>query len=383
MSRKPTTSPDSHRYAVIVAGGAGTRLWPLSRESLPKQIQSLVGERSLIAETVERLVGFVPASHIYISTTANYVDLIRDHVPMIPADNIIVEPVARGTAAAFALFSHELQQRDPDAIIFSLASDHKVTDVERFHDTLRECYEFVEAHPQHIALVGIKPSRADASLGYIKVRRGGPLPGHLTARPVEKFIEKPSARAAAGHIASGDYYWNAAYYCFAARTLLEAYDAADSRLHEAARRYFASGNPDDYLRAPQKIHEIELIDSGTFPMVVIPAEFTWSDIGNWDALHRALADADAMDDGPSEAWRRHIDVDSSNVTVRAKGSRIVVTVGVHDISVNSTDNGVAVRLGDVSVVVAGDAVLVLDNNQQDKLSDAFAILRDRDMSDYL
>lgn len=380
MAQTSANTPGLHRYAVVVAGGAGTRLWPLSRESLPKQIHSLVGDRSLIAETVERLKGFLPTSNIYISTTINYSDQIQEHVPEIPAENIIIEPVARGTAAAFALFSHVLCTRDPDAVIFSLASDHKVTDVERFHHTLQQCYEFVEAHREHIALVGIKPTRPDTSLGYIKVRRGL-VPGELAARPVEKFVEKPGPAAAAGHVTSGDYYWNAAYYCFTARALLDAYDTADPRLHEAASRYVASGVADDYLQAPEKVHEIELIDSASHPMVVIPADFNWSDIGNWEALHRAL-DVEHVD-GLTADSRQHIDVDGTNVIVRAKGSRIVVTVGVHDVSVNSTDDGVSVRLGDVSVVVAGDAVLVLDNSQQDKLGEAFQILHDRDMSGYL
>src|SRR5581483_7474880 len=234
----------------------------------------------------ERLAGFLPMSQIFVSTTSNYADQVKEYVPELHADNIIVEPVARGTAAAFALFTHELRSRDENAVLFTLASDHKVADVERFHETLRQCFEYIEGHRDSIALVGIKPTRPDTSLGYIKVRReAGRAGGALS---VEKFIEKPGAVAATAHVRSGDYYWNSAYYCFAASTLLDAYRSAEPELGEAIARYAASGLAEDYVQAPEMVHEIEPIDTGTYPMVVIPADFAWSDIGSWEALHRAL-----------------------------------------------------------------------------------------------
>src|SRR5699024_5557670 len=113
-----------HRYVVVVAGGSGTRLWPASRRELPKQMQAVISDRTLIAETVERLrSGFVPTDHIYISTTQNYADRMRRLLPDLPVDNIIVEPVPRGTAAAFSLFTTVIADRDPHAILFTLASD--------------------------------------------------------------------------------------------------------------------------------------------------------------------------------------------------------------------------------------------------------------------
>src|ERR1700710_1557060 len=136
MTQPDRVSSDSHRYAVVVAGGAGTRLWPLSRESLPKQMQALMSDQTLISETVERIGGVVPLHNIYVSTTENYREMIQQHVPQIPSENIIVEPVARGTAAAFALFSHALYEQDDQAVIFSLASDHAITEVDRFQETL-------------------------------------------------------------------------------------------------------------------------------------------------------------------------------------------------------------------------------------------------------
>ena len=199
-------------------------------------------------------------------------------------------------------------QRDPDAVVFSLASDHAITEVDLFQDTMRSCYDFIERHPEHVALVGIKPTRADTGLGYIKVRER--FADDTEVYSVEKFVEKPTHRVAAGYLESGDYYWNAAYYCFRAGTLLEAYDTADPRLVESARRYLAEGDPAAYRAAPRKVHEIELIDSGTYPLVVVPAEFAWSDIGNWQTLHHVMAEMGGEDLVVPNA-RQHADVDST------------------------------------------------------------------------
>ena len=342
--------PIRHRYAVVVAGGSGTRLWPLSRKSLPKQMQALMSDRTLIVETIDRLRGVVQPDHIYVSTTANYSEKIRDLLPEIPRDNVIVEPEARGTAAAFALFAHTLHEEDPQAVVFSLASDHAITEVDRFQDTMVSCFRFIETHRDHVALVGIKPTRPDTGLGYIKVRDR--LDDDASAYSVEKFVEKPTHNVAAAYLESGDYYWNAAYYCFAASTLLRAYEDADPRLVSAARRYAESRDPKDYRAAPRKVHEIELIDSGRYPLVVVPAEFTWSDIGNWQTLHQVMAEM-AGENLVVPNARQHADVDSTTglVLVPPEYKGIVATAG----------------LDNIAVVVTEDAVLVINLDHADQM----------------
>jgi mannose-1-phosphate guanylyltransferase len=373
-------SEDVHRYAVVVAGGAGTRLWPLSRANLPKQMHSLLGERSLIYETVERIRGVVPAENIYVSTTANYSSLIVKHLPQIPEKNVIVEPVARGTAAAFALFTHTLHERDRNAVIFTLASDHKVAETDRFRQTLRTCFEFIERNPDHIGLVGITPTRPDTGLGYVKVR-SDVVQAHPTVLAVEKFVEKPSQSVAAAYVDSGDYYWSAGYYCYRAKTLLDAYTKADTGLVEAAQRYADSHNIDDYLRAPQKLHEIELIDSHEFPLALIPADFKWSDIGNWQAL--LLAQKEGSKPEQSAQANLHIDVGSVNSDVRAEGSRVVATVGVSDVTVHSNDEVATVWIGNTLIVAMADAILVIDGAHHGKLPQVLEVLRAQEMINYL
>ncbi len=328
-----------HRYAVVVAGGSGTRLWPLSRQDLPKQMQALMSDRSLIAETVDRLRGVVPFENVFISTTQNYRDKISELIPEIDAANFIVEPEARGTPAAFALFAAHIHGLDPEAVIFSLASDHAITEIDKFQQTMVDAFDFIDSAPGSLAIVGIKPTRPDTGLGYIKVRPADlGRPGVLA---VEKYIEKPTYDVAATYVESGGYYWNSAYYCFKASTLLAAYQQAEPLLVAATGDYLKTGDPAAYLSAPVKAHEIDLIDTTNYPLAVVPADFTWSDIGNWAALHRSLS-ALLGSEVVSANARDHIDVDSTQCLVVNADDRVVVTAGLDNIAVITTDDAVMV-----------------------------------------
>ncbi len=354
-----------HRYVVVVAGGSGTRLWPASRRELPKQMQAFVSDRTLIAETVERLrAGSIPADHIYISTTQNYADRMRCLLPDLPPENIIVEPVPRGTAAAFALFTTVIADRDPDAVLFTLASDHAVTGLPEFHATMRRCYEYVECNRDAIALVGIKPTRADTALGYIKVRE--PVSFDPLIYSAEKFVEKPSLEVATQYAASGEHFWNAAYYCFDVKTLIKAYLDGDARLINAARAFSFSGLTSDYEDAPEKVHEIEFLNSQRYPLVIVPGEFQWSDIGNWNALHSLLARVSG-DSSMVVKSRHHVDVNSSNCLVFSQEDRLVATIGLENIVVVSTD----------------DVLLVLNKNEPEQLPALLGMLRQEGLSEYL
>ena len=298
-----------------------------------------MSDKTLIRETVDRIRGVVPMSHVYVSTTTNYCDSIHTMLPDVPPENIICEPTARGTAAAFALFSSVIQDRDPEAVIFSLASDHAITEVEKFQVSMRQCYEFIEQNRRHVAMVGVRPTRPDTGLGYIRARHA--LQREPLVLRAEKFVEKPTRDVAQKYVESGDYFWNAAYYCFTAELLLEAYEDADHALVDAARAFLKSGEPSDYERAPDKTHEIEIIDSTAYPMALVPADFTWSDIGNWPALYllkRQLAGEDQVSTDSS----CHVDVASSRILVNNGDGRLVATAGLDNIAIVTTDDAVLV-----------------------------------------
>lgn len=328
-----------HRYAVVVAGGSGTRLWPVSRQALPKQMQALMSEKSLIAETVDRLEGVIPAERIFVSTTENYLEPIRSLLPAIPRENYIVEPESRGPTVAFALLASRLVAHDPDAVVFSLASDHAIAEVDRFQEAVRTSLDFVEAHPTQIVVVGITPTRADTGLGYLRVREL--LQEDPPVYRAGKYAEKPSLEVAQDYVQSGQSYWNAAYYCFRADTLLAAYADANPLLVDLTAEYLRTGDLETYRQIPGEFHEIDIIDSAKYPLAVVPGDFHWSDIGNWSSLHRALAEV-AGSDVVTTGDNQYVDVDSHNVFVRSSDGRQIVVMGVHDVGIICTDDTIVV-----------------------------------------
>lgn len=350
-------------YAVIVAGGSGTRLWPMSRKDLPKQMQKFVSDKTLIDETYQRLIGVFRQENIYVATTANYKDKIQELLPDIASENIIVEPEARGTTAAFALFAATIAAKDPEATIFSLASDHAVTDVEKFQTTIRHAVAEIEEHPKQIAIVGIKPTRADTGLGYIKI--GKPVNPDHHCYMIEKFVEKPSHEVAKVYYESGDYLWNTAYYCFKAKTLIAAYTDADSRITDGVKSFLKSGEISDFQAIPTKAHEIEIINSQKFPMLGIAADFDWSDIGNWQALHallQGLTGKDLIDNSSS-----HIDINSSNCLIMAQEDKLIATVG----------------LDNIVVVETPDVLLVMNKEQPQEIKELLNLLKAKGLDKYL
>ncbi len=354
---------DNHRYAVIMAGGSGTRLWPMSRQSLPKQIQKFIGDKTLINETVERLTGLLPVDAIYIATTVNYADKIRELLPEIPQENIIVEPIARGTTAGLALATSIIYQHDPEASIFYLASDHSITGVEQFQEKVNEAYHYVAENPKSILLIGIKPTFPNTGLGYIKKSQS--LSNGIEIYSVEKFVEKPTYRVAKRYIDSGDYYWNAAYYCFRADTLLEAYSDAADDLVKAVQHYLSSQDPHDYHKVPVEVQEIEIIDSSKYSLVVMPADFGWSDIGNWQSLYEVLSQMQGnnlVSNSP-----RHIDIASTNCLIFSNDEKLVATLGLDNIAVVNTP----------------DVLLVLNKNKPQEIKTLLENLKAQGLSEYL
>lgn len=365
--KSDNTTHQSHNYAVIVAGGSGTRLWPLSRKNLPKQMQKFISDRTLIDETVDRLGEVVPKENIYISTTSAYAEQIKEILPGIPAENIIIEPEARGTTVAFSLFSHVIYARDPEAVVFTLASDHAVTGVESFRRALDETFSFIRTHEKHIALLGITPTHPDSGLGYIKV--DSIINEEPLAYSVEKFVEKPTTSVAQKYLETGEYYWNAAYYCFKAKTLIDAYSEADDNLTKWIAEYLKSGDVSDFMRVPQKAHEIETIDANRYPLALIPASFQWSDIGSWGALHDVLSEmAEADNERAVISQALHVDVDSANCLVMSKDSKkLIATVGLKDVIIVNTE----------------DALLVMDKHHSQDIKEVLQYVKERSLEEYL
>jgi len=326
-------------------------------------MQSFVGDKTLINETVDRLLGLMDRKRIYISTTANYAPKIKKLLPEIPEENIIIEPASRGTTAAFALIIMTIMMRDPEAVVFTIASDHSVTNIEQLHKSIFKAFSHVAKNPEDIALIGIKPTGPDTSLGYIKTK--GVLDEENNIHLVEKFVEKPSRELAESYVDSGDYYWNAAYYCFKADTLLNAYKDTDPEINESIGRYLSSGDIAHFMKTPVKKHEIEIIDASKHRLVMVPGDFNWKDVGSWQGLHEVLSGISGQNlVSKSDS---HVDINSKDCLVFSNGKKLVATVNLDNIVIVDTD----------------DALLVMNKNDSHNVKDLLEILKNKGMTDYL
>src|SRR3989338_140104 len=351
----------SHTYAVVLAGGAGTRLWPLSRKELPKQMQSLVSERSLIDETIARLKGVLPREHIFVSTTQNYAEKITAILPDLPKEHIIIEPVARGKIAALALAASTIQKKDTQAILFVLASDHTIAGISAFQKSIRSAFSYIASHPRDILLVGITPTKPDTSLGYIQ--RGKKASGGVSH--VEKFIEKPSERVAKHYVDSGEYLLNTSYYCMRASTLLEAYGDADPAIIRGITAFLKQKRVSDFLKIPDKAHEMEFLNPARHRLMVMRGTFSWADVGTWESLHHVLMNLNKNSTLTKNT--QHVDIASTGSLVVSTADKLVATVG----------------LNNVVVVNTPDVLLVLNKERSRDIKKLLLTLKEKGMGKYL
>ena len=339
-------------YAVIMAGGIGSRFWPESREARPKQFLSVFGETTLIQNTVARLQGIIPPERCLIVTHERYFEQTARQLPAVPEENILLEPISRNTAPCIAYAAEKLRAKDPDATMVVLPADHLIRDAREFHEILRVAIEKAQ-EPEALVTIGITPTHPETGYGYIQFEPGPMHHGDAAAAyPVRTFAEKPDLPTAERFLDSGDFLWNSGMFVWRADTVLhqferylpEAYDAFDS-----VRRVFSSpaasgegeGEEKEAVKeAFQRSPRIS-IDYGIMEradnMYVIPGSFGWSDVGDWRAVYE-LSEKDNLGNALDGNVIIH---NASRSLVRSK-DRLVVLVGVHDMVVVDTEDAVLV-----------------------------------------
>lgn len=354
-------------WAVILAGGRGTRFWPLSRRDRPKQLLAFLSGEPLLRETLDRLEGVVPPEHRCLVVPDDLVAACAKVAGEVPVGNVFVEPMGRNTAPCLALAALQLRRRDEKALMYALPADHHVADPERFRSTLRAAGDIARQGP--IVTLGIRPTRAETGFGYIRVGRlEGEIEGHAYHR-VERFVEKPDRVRAESYLARGDHLWNAGIFAW----------RVDVFLAEVARQMPALGRGleriDAVLGTARERDEIasvwaELpsvsVDVGVLenaPDVrVVPSEFGWSDVGSWSALRDLLP----AGEGGVQRAAKHLSIDSEGCVVVAP-NRLVATVG----------------LKDTLVVVVDDAVLVCPLARDQELREVVRRIEEQGLTDYL
>jgi mannose-1-phosphate guanylyltransferase/mannose-6-phosphate isomerase len=342
-------------YAVIMAGGSGTRFWPLSRETFPKQLLKIGSDDTLIQLTVDRVLPLIRREHLFIVTNQGLADEIRSQLTARFGGawdrNLILEPSAKNTAPALGLAALHVSRIDPDGIMVVLAADHAIRDVGAFHACLRTAARAAEQ--DRLVTLGIKPNRPETGYGYIKAG-GGDAEGVLR---VERFVEKPDLKTAQGYLASGQYYWNSGMFVWKTRTFLQEIERHMPELHagiEEVRASIGSGREaevvrDLFSRLPSVSVDYGIMEK-TDRAAVVPADIGWSDVGSWTALEE-VTDKDASGNIISG---NVVDIDSRDSVVYAD-QRLVATIGLRDTIVVDTPDATLVcsrdRAQDVKKVV--------------------------------
>jgi mannose-1-phosphate guanylyltransferase len=285
-------------FPVVMAGGSGTRFWPLSRAARPKQFLALSGDAPLLVETVARLPPLAGIERTYVVCGPLHAPAVRELLPAMPRENLLVEPCARNTAPCVGLAALHVARRDPGGILAMLPADHHVARPERFRAALAAGAALAEAG--RIATIGIRPSRPETGYGYLQV--GAPLAGFEGAT-VERFVEKPDRATAERYLADGGYLWNGGIFLFRADVILDEIRAAMPALAARLDAIGAAlGTPsyDEVLAREFPACPSESIDYGVMErssrIAVVPADFGWSDVGSFAALPEVrAADAAAQD----------------------------------------------------------------------------------------
>ncbi|QQL51315.1 mannose-1-phosphate guanylyltransferase [Mucilaginibacter ginkgonis] len=327
-------------YAIIMAGGIGSRFWPISRTSHPKQFIDILGTgKTLIQQTYDRFLKICPQENIYIVTNENYSDLVKTQLPGISDHQILTEPVMRNTAPCVAYGSFKIENLNPDAILAVAPSDSLILDEPKYIESVNLSMETAAKNDCLITL-GIKPSRPDTGYGYIQYN-DQLLNGDF--HKVKTFTEKPSLDIAKTFLQSGDFLWNAGIFVWSAKSIVKAFekylpDMTD--IFADARSVYNTENERQHIsNAYQQCTNIS-IDYGIMEkadnVYVLPSEFGWSDLGTWTSVYQ-LAEKDYVGNAviPSE---KVIMYDSSNCMVNVPGEKLVVLQGMHDFIVVEANN---------------------------------------------
>ena len=281
------------RYVLIMAGGSGKRLWPLSRQDMPKQLLRVVGGKSLLRIAYERLDGIVPADQVLVCTGADYADIVATELPELKPANILGEPEGRDSLNAVAWPAAIVAARDSDAVIAVVTSDHLMHPVSAFQSALLEAFEVAESGEDFLVTFGVVPTAPHTGYGYL--RRGETLPHHPDVFSVIEFKEKPDRATAEEYLASGEYWWNSGMFVWRARTFLDQLEALQPKTHAAvlelaAAPYRLSEIYPELLKISVDYAVMEPVSrgEGSARVVAVRLPITWHDVGGYAALGEQL-----------------------------------------------------------------------------------------------
>jgi mannose-1-phosphate guanylyltransferase len=350
-------------YAVIMAGGVGSRFWPSSKEKTPKQLLSIFGESTLLQDTVERLNGVVESENIFIVANKVLHTEISNQLRQLPPENIICEPFGRNTAACIGLSAVTLKSKVPDAVMITLPADHLIRDIESFHNTLNSAVKFAYKS-KGLVTIGITPSRPETGYGYIQIDEKEVADG---IHKVYTFAEKPNYSTAVRFLESGDFFWNSGMFIWRVDSILEEMKVYMPELYEGLQKIEKDLNTPEYKKTTANVYgQIRniSIDYGVMEkssnVYLTKGNFMWSDVGSWEEVYQ-LSEKDS--DG--NAIKGNVFTDMTVDSLIFSPNKFTATIGVENLIVINTDDALLICRRDHSQ----DVRKVVDHLKINKLTE--------------
>ncbi len=344
-----------HCYIIIMAGGSGTRLWPLSRKATPKQFQAFTSEKTMIQETFARALDVVSVENIFVSTTTDCASLVVEQLPEMAETKLILEPESRNTAPAIALVATTLYHHDPEAIVATIASDHAIENNEEFVATLRSAFLSAQKNQDKLVTVGISPTRPDTGLGYIKMGQEFGVVLGKRIFEIDAFKEKPDQKTAEQYISEWEYLWNAGYFIFSAKTFSEWTKEFAPALHDIMNEILDHKKKNTLDDETLAMLYTQTVSEPVEPLIVeklsaqkrlvVPSSLRWSDVGNWETLYDFLHEKT----GQSLVVHHdnHVDLGSKNCFIQGD-KRLIATLGLKDLIIVDTPDALFIGRRDQS-----------------------------------
>jgi len=332
---------NKHYYAVIMAGGVGSRFWPVSTEENPKQFHDMLGiGESLIQNTFSRLKEIIPVENILVATNSKYKELVIKHLPDISEKQLLLEPVMRNTAPCVLYSAFKISNLDPKAVVIIAPSDHFIADTKEFVKNIKTAFDACEKEDILMTL-GIKPTNPNTGYGYIKYTEGS-----NTIKKVENFTEKPELQTAKQFLLDGSYLWNAGIFIWSVKSILSSFENNLEKMY----RLFAHGeedwnsdSEDDFIKLNyEKADNISIdygIMEGAKNVYVLPVDFGWNDLGTWGSLFEKLP-KDSNNNATINA--NSIFIDANNNMVRTQKNKKIILKGLSDYIIVETEDKIMI-----------------------------------------
>lgn len=357
-----------NNYVAILAGGIGSRFWPESRQKLPKQFLDLLGTgRSLLQWTISRFSEICPKENIYVITHSSYIDLVKEHLPDLPIENIVCEPSRKNTAPAAAYIAYKIHKINPNANLIISPADHLIMDENAFRRTAFEALDFVSRN-KALLTMGIKPTRPDTGYGYIQYDTKE-VSEHV--HRVKTFTEKPNLDLARTFLKSGDFLWNSGIFVWNVNVFLDALKEYLPEIQEVFVAAIDILNTDKESKAIDKVYmqcTNVSIDYGIMEkasnVYVIPAHFGWSDLGTWESIYE-YSQKDYLDN--SVYGDNVIVIDASHCMIKAPNNKLVLLQGLEQFIVIDTD----------------DVLLICERNKEQQIKEYLAEVKRNKGEKYL